>query len=512
MNRRGFLTAASLLALAAGASHMGWAAPKEGEAAEATPFSWEMLKERARLLAEKPFDIQNYKPPTEVAELNYDQYRFIHFNPDKAIWRAEGLPYRLQLFHLGYIYKEPVEIFLLEDGKAARLAYNRDFYEFGPAERRVTVPDGGGGYSGFRIHAPIYTPDDFSEFLVFQGASYFRAKSKDQTYGLSARGMAIDTAQGGPEEFPSFRKFWVEKPRPGEKGVEVYALLDSVSVSGAYHFKAVAGSVTAMEVECQLYPRKSLNHAGIAPFSSMFFFGPQDHSPADDFRPRVHDSDGLSIHTGNGDWIWRPLVTAPHILYSVFFDSNPAGFGLIQRERDFDQYEDIGAEYHNRPSAWVEPIGDWGEGSVDLIELPTDTEYVDNIVAFWRPKDPLQPGQSYNYRYKLTWPHQAPVPAGLAKVKQTRAGLGLAPGSRFLLIDFAGGDLYANASEEHFDFDVHASAGYIKAFSVTPHPLIDGKRIGIEYYPDGIKVADLSFQIRRMGVPISEKWVYRWAP
>ena len=192
-------------------------------------------------------------------------------------------------------------------------------------------------------------------------------------------------------------------------------------------------------------------------------------------------------------------MTARHILYSVFFDNNPKGFGLIQRERRFEAYQDIGAGYQDRPSAWVEPKGEWGEGSVDLIELPTGTEYADNIVAFWRPKDPLQPGGDYNYAYRLTWLYQAPAPVELAKIVQTRVGEGLAPGSRFLLIDFAGGNLAALAEEEMWDFDVHASAGYIKAYSVVPHPFIDGKRIGIEYYPDGDKVADLSFQIRQHG-------------
>ena len=205
-------------------------------------------------------------------------------------------------------------------------------------------------------------------------------------------------------------------------------------------------------------------------------------------------------------------MTARHILYSVFFDTNPKGFGLIQRERRFEAYQDIGAAYQDRPSAWIEPKGEWGEGSVDLVELPTGTEYADNIVAFWRPKDPLQPGGDYNYAYRLTWLYQAPEPVELAKIVQTRVGEGLTPGSRFMLIDFAGGDISPDASEQMWDFDVHASAGSIKGYSVVPHPFIDGKRIGIEYFPDGNKVADLSFQIRRMGMPISEKWVYRWAP
>ena len=510
MDRRGFLTAAGIAALAAWAGRYGEALA--GETGEASvPFSWDILKRQAKALGDKPYDPERYKAPPNAADLNYDRYRAIHFDPDKAIWHDEPLNFRMQLFHGGYIYKEPIPISIVQDGKASTIPYSRDFYEFGTVEKRVDVGESG-YYSGFRLHAPIYDPNDYSEFLVFQGASYFRGKAKGQTYGLSARGLAINTAQDGDEEFPLFTAFWVEKPKPGSNVVTIYALLDSKSVSGAYRFVTTLGSDCIMDIECQLYPRQALKWVGFAPFSSMYFFGPNDQTHFDDFRPRVHDSDGLSIHTGSGDWIWRPLVTARHILYSVFFDNNPKGFGLIQRERRFEEFQDIGAGYQDRPSAWIEPKGEWGEGSVDLIELPTGTEYADNIVAFWRPRDPLQPGGDYNYAYRLTWLFQAPEPIALAKIMQTRVGQGLAPGSRFMLIDFAGGEISANADEEMWDYDVHASAGRIQAYSVVPNPFTDGKRIGVEYHPDGDKVADLSFQIRRMGVPISEKWVYRWAP
>lgn len=513
MDRREFLTAAGLAALASFASGYARAAQGLGAEGPATPFSWEVLTKRAKDLASKPFDATGYRSPPSAVELDYDLYRQIRFNANKAIWATDPVNFRLQLFHGGYIYKDPVELHMVEGDQSRRIPYHRDYYTFGLAERPLEMSDNDGYFSGFRVHAPVYDPSDYSEFLVFQGASYFRSKAKGQTYGLSARGIAIDTAQDGKtEEFPAFRAFWIQKAQPGERTVTVYGLLDSPSVAGVYKFVTTLGEDTVMDIECEVHPRQPITHAGIAPFSSMFFFGPADQNHPDDFRPRVHDSDGLAIHTGNGDWIWRPLVTAKHILYSVFFDENPKGFGLIQRVRGFEQYQDIGAAYQDRPSAWVKPLSDWGEGSVDLIELPTGTEYADNIVAFWRPKDPLQPGQSYTYRYQLSWLWQAPVPQTLAKVVKTGAGAGLAPGSRFMLIDFAGGDIHADSSEEYWDFDVHASAGQIKGYSVSPNPFIDGKRIGVEYYPDGNAVADLSFQIRSMGMPISEKWVYRWAP
>ncbi len=499
-------------AFAAAAARGGGASATELRADQSHAFSWEFLNRRARDMAAVPFNPSRYEFPKELADLDYDHYRLIKFDPKKAIWYGEELDYRLELFHLGYIYKSPVDIFLVENGMAAPVVYHKSLYHFGPAEKRKPIPDGIRGFSGLRIHSPIERPGVFEECLVFQGASYFRAKPTFQTYGLSARGLAIDTAQPRGEEFPGFRAFWAEKPKPGDTTVTVYALLDSISVTGAYRFVCAVPGDVQMEIECQLYPRREIGHAGIAPFSSMFFFGPADHTLRDDFRGRVHDSDGLAILTSYGDWIWRPLVTAPHILYSVFSGGTPGGFGLIQRARNFEEYQDINAAYEKRPSAWVQPLNDWGEGSVDLIEIPTNGEYDDNIVAFWRPKAPLLPGKTYNYRYRLTWTADIPVERDIAKVVDTRVGKGLNEGARYLQIDFAGGALSADADEEQWDYAVKASAGYIKAYSVGPNPFTDGKRIGIEYYPDGIKVADLSFQIRKFGKPLTEKWVYRWAP
>ncbi len=501
-----------MTAFAAAVMRAGRAVATGQAADEPHAFSWDILNERARVLAAQPFNPRRYDIPKELADLDYDHYRFIKFDPKKAIWSGEQVNYRLELFHLGYIYRSPVDIFVVENGMALPVAYDKSLYHFGPAEKRKPLPDDIHGFSGLRIHAPIERPGVFEEFLVFQGASYFRAKPAGQHYGLSARGLTIDTAQPHGEEFPGFRAFWAEKPKPGDAAVTVYALLDSISVTGAYRFRCAAPGDVQMEVECQLYPRREIRYAGIAPFSSMFYFGPADQTLRDDFRGEVHDSDGLAVLTSYGEWVWRPLVTAPHILYSVFSGGTPGGFGLIQRARKFEEYQDINAAYEKRPSAWVEPLNDWGEGSVDLIEIPTNGEYDDNIVAFWRPKAPLVPGQTYNYRYRLTWTADIPVEREVAKVVQTRAGKGQKDGARYLQIDFAGEPLSADADEEDWDYAVNASAGHIKAFTVGPNPYTDGKRIGIEYYPDGVKVADLSFQIRKFGKPLTEKWVYRWAP
>jgi glucans biosynthesis protein len=507
MDRRAFLAIAGLGL--AGLIHRGGDAFAADPADEGKPFTWDALKDQARIMAAAPYDPHFGEMDPALLALNYDQFRAINFREDKSIWRGTDIPVQLQLFHSGYLYKEPVAIHLIEKGIAKRIRYSKDMFDFGPAEKRPKLPDNA-DFSGFRIHAPVYD-GEYSEYAVFQGASYFRSRAKGQTYGLSARGLAVDTAQPTGEDFPAFTSFWIDTPAAGSSHVTVYALLDSKSATGAYKIDIDRAVDTVMEIDCVVCPRRPLSHPGIAPFSSMFFFGPSDHTWHDDFRPRVHDSDGLMIETGDGNWLWRPLVTSNHILYSVFSDKSPRGFGLMQRERKYEVYQDLNAGYERRPSCWVEPLSDWGEGSVDLIELPTDSEYADNIVAFWRPKDALQPGQSYPFRYKLHWCWHLPKQRGLGEVLMTRTGRGIPAGSRYFLLDFAGGELFAGADDELWDYDVGASEGAVKAFTVVGNPVTDGKRVGIEYHPGEAKVADIHFQIRRFGKPISERWVYRWA-
>ncbi len=511
LDRRAFMVIAGLSSAAALLRRGGLAFAATDDAGETAEFSWDLLKARAKAIAGRPFQPNPEKMDANLAGLDYDQYRAINFKPEKAIWAGTSIPFRMQLFHAGYLYREPVDIYLVENGKASKIRYDRSMFHFGPAEKRVPLPDDA-GFSGFRLHTAANPHDNGTEFIVFQGASYFRSKAKGQSYGLSARGLAIDTVQPSGEEFPSFRSFWVETPQPGSETVTAYALLDSKSVAGAYRFEIRRNINVVIDIECEIHPRRVLSHAGIAPFSSMFFFGPADHSYHDDFRPRVHDSDGLLVFTGGGDWIWRPLVTGPNILYSVFADKSARGFGLMQREREYDHYQDFQASYHTRPSTWVEPLSDWGEGSVDLVELPTDNEYTDNVVAFWRPKEPLQPGEAYAFRYRLSWCWDVPVERNVAQVVRTATGKGIPPDSRYFLLDFAGGELYAEADDEFWDYDYGASEGVITAFTVRGNPVLDGKRVGIEYHPQGSKSADLSFQIRRFGKPLTEKWVYRWAP
>ena len=252
----------------------------------------------------------------------------------------------------------------------------------------------------------------FDEIAVFQGASYFRGVSKGQVYGLSARGLAIDTAQPGGEEFPFFRAFWLETPVPTARQTIVHALLDSPSATGAYTFRIAGGKPTTMDVEVKLFTRKQIEHVGVAPLTSMFLFSGNGRERIDDFRPAVHDSDGLAIADANGERVWRPLANPRRLQVSAFSVKELAGFGLIQRQRNFPSFEDLEARYERRPSAWVEPVGSWGSGAVHLVEIPSEEEIHDNVVAFWRPQEPYKQGSAYTFAYRLTWPDQAPPAAG----------------------------------------------------------------------------------------------------
>ena len=505
------LSASGALAAAAG----GPAALSFGESA---PFSEETVIEEARLLSKAPYQGPEDCVPQSYKDLDYDRYRAIRFKKELALWSRDKLGFTAEFFSAGYIFRVPVRIFAVDGGHAAELKYDPDLFTYGPEVSRPpenTHP----GFSGFRIHAPVERPDVMDEFAVFQGASYFRAKATGQGYGMSARGLAINTAHPPADEFPIFRGYWLVKPAPGASSVTVFALLDSVSVCGAYKFVISAGYNTVMDVECTLFPRTVMPYTGIAPLTSMFYFGPGSSFRADETRQRVHDSDGLSILNGRGERIWRPLINPRRVQFSAFGDTDLKGFGLLQRERAADRYQDFDARYETRPSVWVEPQGDWGEGSVDLIELPTQTEYFDNIVAFWHPKEPLQPGRAYAYRCRLSWCQEPPLRRNLATVTQTLVGASTRhEGMRAFFIDFAGteefhlcDDFDEFCTDENKNVELSASAGSFLNVAIRRNPIAGGHRVGFEYRPaPGSFQADLRCVLTVNGKQVSEVWLYRW--
>jgi glucans biosynthesis protein len=351
----------------------------------ASGFGFDDVAQRARQLAAKP-----YEKPADLAQelqsLTYDQYRDIRFNPQRSRWRGSA-QFELAFFHRGFHFQLPVKINEVDPDRVQEIRFSSEDFDYGANKLPPKVLKDA-GFAGFRVHFPIDTPKYKDETLVFLGASYFRALGKGQVYGISARGLALDTALSSGEEFPQFTEFWIERPSPTAKELTIYALLDSKSVTGAYRFVLQPGVETAIDVRLQLNFRRSVGKIGIAPLTTMFLSGENQRSSVMDYRPEVHDSDGLSIHADNGEWIWRPLIDPRRLLVTSFGLTNPAGFGLMQRDRSFAHYEDLEARYQARPSAWVVPKGNWGAGRVELVQIPTPDETNDNIVAFWVPAPP----------------------------------------------------------------------------------------------------------------------------
>jgi glucans biosynthesis protein len=515
MKRRTFL-AAGLSALAlTQAPRLGLAARTARSAPNATARHVQRL---ARNLARRRFSAPAERVPEALAGLDYDQYRQLSFRPEKAIWKKDDLGFELQFFPAAYLYKTPVSIFLVEEGRSRRLSADSSFFDFGSYAGKV--PRGAPiAFSGFRIHAPLNRRDHYDEFLVFQGASYFRGLGKDHRYGLSARALALDTTGEAAEEFPLFRSFWIERPETPE-AITVHALLDSPSVTGAFTFVIRPGRATLMDVASVLFPRRDLANVGIAPLTSMFLKAAHDPYGPLDFRPSVHDSDGLAVWNGRDERLWRPLLSPSTLQVSAFLDDNPRGFGLIQRERRYDDYQDLEAFYELRPSAWVTPGDGWGAGAVELVEIPTDVEYEDNIVAYWRPEAPLRAGRAHSFAYRLAWCDDVPD-SNRMRVRDTRIGAGSRPGALRFVVEFADNRAMERIADSAailrdapptglIEPDLSASGGTLSGPYLQPNPHLPGTRVVFELDPGEERVIELRLALSAQGEPVSETWLYRW--
>ena len=504
MDRRRFLQAAAALPLVSStASGLAWPA-----CAESFAFDRSIVRQSARDKASKPFKAPDSKLPDSLKNLDYDHYRAIRFFPEHALWRGEKLPFEVQFFHRGFYYAPRVDIYEVVNGQATKIAYRSDYFSFGstpPPSPEVDL-----GFAGFRIHAPINRPDYYDEVCAFLGASYFRAVAKGEIYGLSARGLAINTGEAKGEEFPSFRTFWIEKPTAKANSIVVHALLDSESAAAAYRFTIRPGETTVFDVEMAIYPRVDLDRLGLAPMTSMFFFGPNDRIDVDDFRPSVHDSDGLAIFNGRGEELWRPLSNPKDLQISAFSDLNPRGFGLMQREKDFREYQDIESSFERRPSLWAEPIGDWGEGTVHLIEIPTKQEIHDNIAGFWRPKNTLQAKGEHTYTYRLHWGPDAPKPTSLARFSRTGVGA-KGDDAKIFVLDLVG-EKFKSVDPKSIRANLTAEKAEIRNVVTQPNPLTGGWRLSFELSGKDKNPLELRASLMQGNDAISEVWVYRWAP
>jgi len=486
-------------------------------ASAAGAFGLDDVARQAEQIARQPYqDRQTHVPPWMLeGSMTYDQWRDIRFRPAQALWRKEKLPFEVQLFHPGLYFDRTVKVNVVDASGAHLLPFSPELFDYGKNDFASRIPRDI-GYAGVRIHYPIRGPEYYDELAVFLGASYFRALGRDNVYGLSARGLAIDTVEPGGEEFPRFIEFWLVRPEPGATHLVLYALLDSPSASGAYRFDLTPGIATTVDVEVRLFPRRTVRKLGLAPLTSMFFFGENTTRAFDDFRPEVHDSDGLLLHFDTGEWLWRPLDNPTRVNVASFRMHDPRGFGLVQRDRAFASYQDIETRAELRPSAWVAPRGDWGDGHVELVEIPTANEKLDNIVAFWTPADPPEPGESLAYAYTLTWYGDDPSRPPGARTIATRRDRGTVDtprdGYRYV-IDFEGVALNALAATAPPRAVVSAgNDARLYDQHLYKNPVTGGWRLSFQIKPRNDQPVELRAYLERQGDVLTETWSSVWLP
>jgi glucan biosynthesis protein len=470
---------------------------------DGTSFSHDAVVAQARRLAASPH-VPSPEIPQALKALDYDSYRAIRYRKDRAIRFAASERFSVELFAPGFLFGAGVDLFVVADGQAKPLLPDVGSFET-PSPEIAEAIAAFGRFAGFRLHYPINEPltgsDHADEFVVFQGASYFRAVSRGQLYGTSARGLALSVAQRDGEEFPRFRRFWIE-PMVGEPGgIIVHALLDSPSVAGAWRFEISPGLTTIMDVSATLFPRRALTHVGMAPLTSMFMHGPMDGPDEPDYRPAVHDSGGILMHTGSDTWVYRPLANPRSLQVSAFRDSAPRGFGLVQRARSFDLFQDLEARYEARPSAWVEPRGDWGPGHVDLVEIPSASETNDNIVAYWRPQAELPAGEPFAFAYRLSWPDRVPVRNRLVQVQRSAMGRTLDRALPQVVIDWDSRHVPASAT---LSAVATASAGRVLETLLQRNEETGGTRVFVTFDPGRAALVELRVELQVRSAPDGE--------
>ncbi len=482
-------------------------------------FDLDTLAERARALAATPYRAPETSTNSRLAALGYDDYRAIRFRPQAAWWRKAGLPFELQFFHVGGGYTRAVRVNELVQGREQPLLVPTSAFDYGAAAPAV-AGQVHAEVAGFRVHYALNRPGYKDEFIVFLGASYLRAVGADQHYGTSARGVAIDTVGGTGEEFPAFEAFWIERPVRGARTLTVYALLNGPRITGAYRFVLQPGSATEISVQAKLYLRGAVTTLGIAPLTSMFLGGenqPQPLQALGDFRPEVHDADGLQIETGDGEWLWRPLLNPPRPFTTSFAVQRLRGFGLMQRDRAFASYEDPEARYDHRPSVWIRPQGDWGPGRVELMQFHTPDETNDNVVAYWVPAQLPAAGQPLALAYTMHWQGQAQQQPPHGRVLQSRLGRGLEKpqaGELQFHIDYAGGALDAlSAAAAPQAFVTSSDNARVLLANVYRNPATKGWRLNLKVQRlDAQQPLELRALLKDGANVLTETWTYALPP
>ena len=481
-------------------------------AAGAAGFDLDALAKRAQALAAAGYDDSGDRVPDWLLEISYDQWRDIRFRPEKALWKQGGGRFSVQLFHPGLFYNRVVKLNVVDATGVHPVPFSPGTFDYGGNDFASRVPQDL-GYAGLRLHYPLKTEKYQDEVIVFLGASYFRAVGKREVFGLSARGLAIDTALSSGEEFPRFREFWLVRPSPDAPAVEFYALLDGPRATGAYRFTVHPGEPTRVQVESRLFFREPVQQLGIAPLTSMFFHGENTRRFLEDYRPEIHDSDGLLVASATGEWIWRPLDNPEELSVSSFQAPSPRGFGLLQRDRDFDHYQDFETRAERRPSVWVAPKGEWGPGRITLVEIPTRDDTNDNVVVFWVPKTPLQPGTEHRFAYDLDWYDDDPNQPPGGRTVSTRVDRGTVEDGYRFVIDFEGQALERLPAETVLEGVITIGSGdgseaTVVEQQVVKNPVTGGWRLVFQVQPKTRDAFDIRAFLRKGTDASTETWSY----
>jgi glucans biosynthesis protein len=506
------LIGSGLAALAAGARPAAAQSDKpvaiiQNALGDGQRFSPAAVTNLARTLARRPF----VPPPNDVPEpfgaQNYEQYVGIKALPTARIWDGEGRGFVAEPLPRGFVFTTNVSLFTVDDGQVRLIAFDPARYDFG----KINLPGNVGdlGFSGFRLSVTQGDKPPF-EFAIVQGATFFRALARGQNFGIVARALALKPAEARGEEFPIFRAFWLERPSAGASALVVHGLVDSESVAGVVRMTFRPGDVTIVDVETTLFPRANLEHVGLGGMGASYLFGSNAKRNVDDVRPAVFEANGLQILNGQGEWLWRPLNNPDTLQVSAFLDANPRGFGLLQRMRDPATFQDDNQHFEARPSLWIEPIGEWAEGAVQLIEIPNDSEVNDNILAYWRPKAPMPAGSEVSIAYRQFWCWAPPERPALAAVTSTRQGRGSGGRRRRFVVEFTGENLGGTVPD--LDAALTTSPGGVSAKKLWLYPERKIVRVAFELDPGGENACELRLLLQAGAKPLSETWLYRWTP
>jgi periplasmic glucans biosynthesis protein len=458
----------------------------------------------ARALSRLPYTPPDTALPERFRDLDYDRYIRIQTRPEAALFRGEPSDFVIEPLHRGFVFSSTVRLFTVRDGVIERVSYDPSLFRYGDIgapEEKADI-----GFSGFRILAR--NGDGFVEEAVFQGATYFRAIARGQTLGAMARGLSLRTSDPGGEEIPAFRMIFIERPMPGEP-LTIHAIADSESLTAAFRFVFRPGGIALVDTDMSVFARQDIANFGIGGMQTTYFFGANDRQGVDDLRVAAFENDGLQMHRGNGEWLWRPINNPADLQISAFVDTSPRGFGFLQRQRAASAFEDDNQGFESRPSVFVEPVGDWGAGSVELIEIPTQSDINDNVIAYWRPAKTLAAGESMRFAYRQSWCWEPLSVSGGAKVIQSRSGAGIGTANRRFLVEFAGETLKGIPASE-IGIELSAVPGKIVSHLLRHDPVTGIGRLIFQVESDGSAVTELRAVLLPKSRPPSETWLFRW--